>query len=295
MENGWDGTISMEEPEINTIKSEKLFEIKMNDGNIYFGSFDTSNISKTVNILATDKRTLVSLDDIVEIYPIKRSFWMRTTGNFSLGANFSKASNVGTVAVSGNLDYRKQKSYFSLAWNDNNTFQGDSLSSTTAEISLAWQRTLRNRWSVGLATQAEQNTELGYKVKLDFDIIGIKDIAYNDWNRFYVAAGFTVTRETPFDDSGITENLTGVMQVVWRVFKYTSPKVWVDADVSFLPYITGGPRYRTVFNLNPQVSLFNNNFKVGVTFYYNFDSNPTTVSASNKDYGANLQVTYVLH
>lgn len=50
---------------------------------------------------------------------------MRTTGNFSLGANFSKASNVGTVAVSGNLDYRKRKSYFSLTWNDNNTFQGD--------------------------------------------------------------------------------------------------------------------------------------------------------------------------
>lgn len=85
------------------------------------------------------------------------------------------------------------------------------------------------------ATQAEKNTELGYKLKLDFDVIGIKDIAYNDWNRFYAAAGFAVTRETPYDDSPITENLTGVIQVVWKVLKYTSPKVWVDADVSFLP------------------------------------------------------------
>lgn len=289
------GSISLEQPEINSIKSDKLFEIKTNNGNFYFGSFDTSGIPQTVHILTTNGSSLISLEDIVEINPIKRSFWERINGSFSLGANFSKASNVGTIATAGNLDYRKKKSYYSISWDDNNTFQGDSISSTTADINLAWQRLLANRWSIGLAAGATQNTELGYKIKYDFNAVGIKDISYNDWNRFYVAAGLAVTRETPFDDSGITEDLTGIIQLVWKVFKYTSPKIWVDANIDFLPYITGGPRYRTVFNLNPQVSIFSNNFKVGVKFYYNHDSKPPSATASNLDYGVNLQLTYFLH
>ena len=198
------GTISMEEPEINTLKSMKLFEIKMNNGVIYFGSFDTSNVYRKVYILADNERILVSIDDIVEIYPIKRSFWMRTTGNFSLGANFSKGSNVGTVAFSGNLDYRKKKSFFSLTWDDNNTFQGDSLSSTKADIELAWQRILKNKWSVGLSVGATQNTELGYKLKIDLSQSVLRIFHTTIGTDFMLRAGFAVTRETPFDDSGVT-------------------------------------------------------------------------------------------
>ena len=48
------GTISMEEVKINTIKSKKLFEIKMKSGLIYFGSFDTSHIDRKVYILFTN-------------------------------------------------------------------------------------------------------------------------------------------------------------------------------------------------------------------------------------------------
>ena len=91
------------------------------------------------------------------------------------------------------------------------------------------------------------------------------------------------------------EDITGIVQVVWKVFKYTNPKVWVDANVSFLPYITGGPRYRTVFNLNPKVSIFSDDFKVGFTFYYNQDSKPPSNAPSKYDYGLNLQLTYTLH
>lgn len=134
------GTISIEEPKIKTIKSDKLFEIKMYNGFIYFGSFDTSNIPRMVNIVVTNGRNLVHLEEIVEIYPLRRSFWKRTSGNFSLGANFSKGSNVGNIAFSGNLDYRKRKSYFELSWDDNNTFQADTLSSTKTDVDLAWQR-----------------------------------------------------------------------------------------------------------------------------------------------------------
>lgn len=289
------GTISMEELKINTIRSDKEFEIKMKNGFVYFGSFDTSSVDRKVYILVTNGKTLVSLEDIVEIYPLRRSFWMRMTGNFNFGANYSKGSNVGTIIFSGNLDYRKRKTYFNLMWDDNNTFQGDSLSSTKADIDFAWQRLFKNNWSSEVSIGVSRNTELGSKRKIDLRVIGIKDFVYNNWNRFYGGAGLTVTQETPFDDTGETQDLTGLLQVVWKVFKYSDPKVWVDANITFLPYFTGESRYRTVFNLSPKVSLFGDDFKVGIKFYNTYDSRPPSDASSSSDYGINLELTYSFH
>jgi hypothetical protein len=267
----------------------------MRDGFIYFGSFDTSSIPRMVNIIVTNGKNLVSLEEIVEIYPLKRNFWMRTSGSFSLGANFSKGSNVGTVAFSGFLNYRKKKSYFDLSWDDNNTYQGDTLSSTKADVELAWQRSLKNNYSAQLAIGASQNTELGTKLRLDFNLIGLKNISYNNWNRFYTGAGLSVARETPYNNSEITNDLAGLITLVWKVYKYTVPKVWVDSDISFLPYITGGNRYRAVFNLNPRVSVLSDNFKVGFKFYYNYDSNPSADASTTTDYGINLEMSFTFH
>jgi len=289
------GTISMEEVKINTIRSNKLFEVKLRNDLAYYGSFDTSAFDRKVNIISENRRELVNIADIVEIYPIKRNFWMRTSGNFSLGANFSKGSNVGTVTFSGNLDYRKQKSYFNLSWDDYNTYQGDSLSSTKADITLAWERYLKNSWSTQVGVSAEQNSELGTKMRLGLNVLGIKDITYNNWNRLYGGAGFSVSQETPYDDSGVREDLAGLLTVVWKVYKYTIPKVWVDANISWIPYLTDTGRYRAVFNLNPKISIINDNFKIGFKFYYNYDSKPATDASANNDYGLNLELTYSFH
>lgn len=289
------GTITLEVVQIKTMRSRKLFEIKMDDGVIYFGSLDTSGIARTVYLVLKDSNMLVSIDDIVEIYPIKRNFWMRTSGNFSLGANFSKGSNVATIVFSGNLNYRKRKSYFNLSWDDNNTFQGDTLSSTKTDVAFAWQRMLKKGWSAQILLGANQNSELGTKSRWNLNFVGIKDISYNKWNRLYAGAGLSVMREQPYDDSGINNDLAGLVELVWRVFKYTLPKVWVDANISYLPYFTEVGRQRVIINMNPQVSIFNDDFKIGLSVYYNYDSKPTSSASSTDDYGLNLELTYSFH
>ena len=289
------GTISLEEPKINTIKSRKSFEIKMEDGKYYFASFDSSSAYRKVYLTMPDKSLLVDIDDIVQVYPIKNNFWSRTSGNFSLGANFSKASNVATISFSGNVDYRKRSSYFNLSWDTNDTYQGDSLSSSNTNMALAWQRALNHGWSTDVAISANQNTELGTKLRLGLNLVGIKDITYNEWNRLYTGAGLNVAQETGYDDSPVTNDLAGLFVVYWKIYKLTHPKVWLDSNISFLPYLTDSGRYRANINFNPKVSLFSDNFKVGLVFYYNYDSKPSSTASSNSDYGLNLQFTYSLH
>lgn len=289
------GTISMEEVKINTIKSKKMFEIKMKSGFIYFGSFDTSGIDRKVNIVVTNGRELVDIDQIVEIYPIRNNFWMRTSGNFSLGANYSKGSNVATIAFSGNLSYRKKKSYWNFAWDDNNTFQSDTISSSKADVSLAWQRLLKKKWSAQVMISATQNSELGTKLRTGINLTGIRDIAYNNWNRLYAGAGLSLTNEQSYGGADAKYDLSGVITAGWKVYKYTIPKVWVDANVSYLPYFTDSGRYRISINLNPQISILSDNFKIGFTSYYAYDSKPSDENASTNDYGINLTLSYSFH
>lgn len=289
------GTISMEEVRVNTIKSIKKFEIKMKNGLLYFGSFDTSGVNQTVKIAFENGSERVNISDIVEVYPIKRNFWLRTSGNFSLGATYSKGSDLGTFSFSGNLSYRKQKSNWNISWDDYNTYQGDTLSSTKADATIGWQRLIKNNWATGVMAGFSQNSELGTKLRFDFTVIGLRDIIYNNWNRFYAGAGLSVQQETPYDTSGVTNDLTGIATVVWKVYKYTSPKVWVDSDISFVPYFTDSGRYRTNFNLNPKISVVGDDLKVGFKIYYTFDSKPASASASSDDWGINLEITYSLH
>jgi small nuclear ribonucleoprotein (snRNP)-like protein len=296
------GTISLEEVYVNTMKSPKQFEIKMKNGLLYFGSLDTSGFDRMVNIVMANGRELVSLDEIVEIYPIRRNFWLRTSGNFSLGLNYTKGSALGTLSFSGNLIYRKQKSNWILDWDDYNTFQGDTLSSTKADGTLSWERLLKKKWSLGTLLGLSQNSELGTKLRADLTFIGIRDLAYNNWNRFYVGAGLSVQREIPYDSTGTgadkslaTNDLAGVATVVWKVYKYTRPKVWVDTDISFVPYFTNWGRYRINFNLAPKVSIINNDLKIGFKFYYTYDSKPASTTAATNDWGINLEFTYSFH
>jgi hypothetical protein len=289
------GTISLEEVKIRSIKSRKQFEVKLKDGAIYFGTIDTSDIGRSVYLVLKDERKWVKIEDIVELYPIKRNFWARTSGNFSLGINTSKGSDASSLASAGGLSYRKKKSYINLAWDNNLSFQGDTINSTKLDGTMALQRLFKKGWSSQVLLGIGQNSELGTKLRWGLTLIGIKDIVYNSWNRFYAGAGLSGMRETPYDDSGTRYDLAGNMQLVWRVFKYTLPKVWVDAIVSYIPYFTDTGRQRYACNLNPQISIIDDNLKIGFVFYYTFDTKPPSSASSTSDYGFNLQLSFSFH
>lgn len=289
------GTINFEEVKINKIRSVKQFEIKTQNGDLYFGSMDTTQFNREVKILTEMDSIVLNIDDLVEIHPLKNNFISRISGNASLGANYSKGSNVGSLAFSGNMDYRKEKKYFSLSFDDNNTYQGDSLSSSSSNISIAWQRLVKKRWSSELSVAAGQNTALGSKLKLDLNLMGVYDISYNSWNRFTVGTGVNTTRETSYEATNKTYDLAGIFAMVWKVYKYKTPKVWIDANFTFQPYITTRGRYLTSTSINPKVNLINDNFKIGISFYHNHDSKPPEGATTKSDYGVNLQFSYSFH
>ena len=289
------GTINIETPKINSFKSVKRFDVRLKNGSRYYCSFDSSAYKRKVNMLISSGRKLIDIDDVVQIYPIKKSFWLRTSGNFGLGFNYSKGSDLATINITGRLDYRKRNSSFYFTWDNYDTFQADSLNSTKIDARLGWERFLRSKWSAGTNIGMSQNSELGTKLRLDIAVVGLYDFVFNQWNRLNAAAGMSLQQETPYDESDVTENVVGVFGVTWKVYKLTSPKIWVDSDISFIPYFTTEGRYRTNINLHPKIGLVGNDLKLGFKFYYSYDSEPPTANASKEDWGLNLEVSYYFH
>lgn len=290
------GTIDVEEPFVSTIISQKQFEIIMKNGLIYYSSFEASDSTGEVIVKSGSEKIPIKIDDIIEIHPIKRSFWMRFSGNVSLGANFAKSSNLTTIAFSGNLDYRYQKSYFNLIWNLNLSYQTDSLVTNNSEIDLSWQRLFKKQWSSLVGIGTSQNLQLGIRRRYNVTLGTVKDISNSTWSRLYLAGALTGINEISYDaNTPATQDLAGVIRFGYNIYKYTSPKISLQSNINYIPYFTGDSRYRASLNLNPSISIWNNNFKVGINFYYTYDSNPPEGSLSNEDYGINLQLTYSLN
>lgn len=287
-------TISIDEVDISSIKSKKQFEIKLTNDSIYYGSFDTARLKQMTYIVTDSVRKLINMRELVEVYPIKRNFWLRTSGNFSLGYNLTKANKNMSFVSSGDLTHRKEKTFYELQWNNNLVWYVDTLNSSSNQAVLSWQRIIKKEWSGGLAIGYDQNSELGVKARLGLTATVIRDIVYNSWNRLSTSAGFDGTQEWDYEQTDASQYISGLIGLAWKVYRFQEPKISVTSYITYLPYIND-KRQRVNISLAPNISVYGNNLKVGFSFYYNYDSAPPSDNYSTTDYGLNATLSYSFH
>jgi len=287
-------TISIDEVDISSIKSKKQFEIKLTNDSIYYGSFDTARLKQMTYIVMDSVRKLINMRELVEVYPIKSNFWLRTSGNFSLGYNLTKANKNMSLVSSGDLTHRKKKTFFELQWNNNLVWYVDTLNSSSNQAVLSWQRIIKKEWSGGLAFGYDQNSELGVQARLGLTTTIIKDIVYNNWTRFSASAGFDGTQEWDYEQTDASQYISGLIGLVWKVYRFQEPKISIASYITYLPYIND-KRQRVNISLAPNISVFGNNLKVGFSLYYNYDSAPPSDNYSTADYGLNATFSYSFH
>lgn len=288
------GTLKVELNKVNTFGSKKHFQIILKSGMKYYGSFDTSAVKRTVKILLVNGSEVIPIDDIVEVYPIKRSFWLRTSGTFSLGFNFSKGSGIASLTSSGNLNYRNRKSYTVLNWNENTTMQSDTINSNKTNLSFNFQRLIIRKWYFGLNCEASSNTELGVDLRILAGASIINYLVHNNHNRFYLSVGGSGNKEWSEGKSTIVNSIEGLLGLNYHYFKYTDPEISVTTYLNAYPNFTTANRWRINYSLDAKVEVFNN-FDVGINFYYDFDNKPISTEASTHDYGITTTLSFSFH
>jgi hypothetical protein len=291
------GTIPIEAEKIRTYTTRKKLQIRLKSGELLFGTIDTSLQRGYVKVGYGVNKETVSVLDIVEVFPIKSTFWLRVTGNFDFGLDYSKSTDILRSNTSGRLDYRKEKIYTAIYWNSYFTMQDVTKDSVQInekmDYNFDFKGFIKGKWLYVGRLGVNSNQELGLNARI-FLGAGIQnDLIYTTRNHFYWQFGGNFNREYN-DDGTIIENPEALLSASYIIYKYSRPEISLSANVSMFPNLTFNGRWRLDTDLQLKIELFYN-FYVGFKIYTNYDSKPNVATAANNDWGAAFSLGYSFH
>ena len=286
------GTIKVEIEKIKTLKSNKLFELVTTHGRLIYGFIDSSNVAGSIEVNSGYDSSIIHLYQVVEIFPIKKTFFLRLSGRVNFGFNYTKASNVGRVNFDWDLKYRNKKTSVSIFSSSVETFTpNDTLPpSSKYDISISMERKIKGIWSGITYISGNQNSELGLDLRLKFAVGMLGDIVHTNFNRLYLITAIVPNYELADNQTSRTSNFEGQFSISYEIFKRNLPKIALGTKLDYYPSFTQ-KRHRIDYNLDLNVEIISN-FTIGLKFYYNYDSNPAAIEAANDDYGFTTTIGY---
>ena len=135
-------TIYIEWDKIDEVKTDKFFQVELDDGRIYFGSLEPGAKKDMLLVkgVTIDKQLFVQ--HIVEITRIKETFWDILGGYVQLGISYNKGSNVTDFSFNTDLTYYIRKRQFELVANSVISATGDTTTARNQNASFTFLRYL---------------------------------------------------------------------------------------------------------------------------------------------------------
>ena len=291
------GTISVEADKILTYKTRKLLQIRTKQGSLIFGNVDTSITKGYVKVGYGVNKETVRVLDIIELFPIKTTFWLRLSGNFDFGLDYRKSTNMLKSNASGRVDYRNQKMSSNFSWTNISSAQAlanDSIVvSEKTDASFEYKRFIKGKWLWVGSLGMNSNSELGLNLRLFLGLAIQNDLLQTTKNHLFWQVGANLNREYPTEGE-IIENPEGFLALSYNIYKFSRPEVKLMSNISAYPNLTFNGRWRVDTNIDLNVELFYN-FYVGFKIYSNYDSKPSSENASKTDWGMAFSVGYSFH
>ena len=276
------GRVSVEWLRVTQIESTYVFAVEFSTGSTYFGPLHAGAAGE----LVVGDRS-VRLTEVVSITPVDDNFWNRVRAHADLGFSLAKANSALTLSASAGFDYRGE--IFGGSATASTYLQDSSQVSATTENALALTGSYYFKpWRVSLLGGLDQNAELGLDLRLSLGT----DIAYapirNSFMELWLAAGVTVARE---QYSGVSPDVAvaSYFDATWRAFRYASPELDTEIELSLLPVLNDPGRVRGTATGRVKYEVFSD-FNVGMNVMYTFDTRPPDPEASRSDYRLTLSV-----
>ena len=292
-------TVYVKWPRVITVTTDKVFEIELVDGRVYFGTL-TAGTQDSVMIETDSDSLTVSTQSVVDLQRIKGSFWAALDGNVDLGINFTQQNSKTDMNLSGEVHYAHQgtpargetglrlnrySSGFAFTRLDYNaTFSRqdstDDISRYTA--TLGHLRQLRERWFWLLSVGGESNSQLS----LDFraTLAGGVGRFIKQTNKLDLAVwvGPAYSRER-FAGESPDNTIPLIFAADFEYFTWGTLDTNVSSRLSILPILDQWGRWRINFTLNVKQEVLKN-FYVNVGVNDAFDSDPTAADANTNDF-----------
>lgn len=276
------GTIQIKWEEILQLKSDKIFQITMRNGEVLIEKLDSFFFVKHH----------ASLHDLVEVVQIKDRFLLRLDGDINLGFNFSKSSDNFQFNLNSSTTYRKPKAETNLKLNSVlSKSSSDTSLSKKQDATINYYRKLKKSFFLNSILGWQQNTQLGLANRFSFSGGGGKILINNNHQRLLTGTGLSYNVEQSSNNMGYTNNLEGLLTIQFKNFRYSSPKISIDASNTFYPGLSDWGRIRMDLQLNTKIEIFKD-FFAGLVFYDLYDNRPPKGAVSKNDFGINFTIGY---
>jgi hypothetical protein len=283
------GTVYIEWDKIETISARQKFEVELQFGSIYYGSLAPAEDPRKLVVVGDSARNELYRAFVVNLVPIKDTFLDRLDGSINLGLDYTKASEVLQLNLSGDANHRSRKGETKISFSSIITEQKSKETSQRNNISASNIRFMKNRWIWGVSSSLEQNTELG--IDLRFSVGGGfgRRIIQSNLLRLSLFAGLNYTREWITGDNQNNAELP--LSTDFAMFEYDNPKTDITTSVVLHPSITTIGRFRVEVDSKIKRELFTD-FNVTFNLYLSYDNKPPYKDANNVDFGFVLSFGY---
>jgi hypothetical protein len=280
-------TVYVEWDKVAGLVSPSFFEFEVMDGSRYYGSLEPVDAG-TVGVAFEGQITALDAARVVRIRLIKSSFWDRIDGTISLGASYTKSSEIGQGSLSVSAGTRRPAFELKTDFSTTVTVQPDQPDQSRTVGSVSYLKMMRNRWFVPGTGKLERNTDLGLELRSSAGGGIGRYVVQTNRSMLSSAGGLVVNRENPVDGDS-TANVEAFVGAAYEFFTYDTPKTNVDITFVLYPSLTVSGRYRTDFGLTLSREIVKD-FTVGVTAYDSYDSKPPAGSSSTHDFGVSLNI-----
>ena len=275
------GTISIKWEHIVKISSNKTFQVTMQNGDVLITRLDSVFFDQPN----------ITLDRIIEIVRIEDRFMQRLDGSINLGFNYAKSNRDLQFNFNSSITYRKPKAEINFRISSVITDNATDTMTKKQDATFDFYRKLENSFYLNVLLGWQQNTELGLENRFILPVVAGKILLNNNHQRLLTGAGLSGNLEQSSGSAEYSTSLEGMLIISFKEFKYSTPKISIDARVAIFPGISDWGRLRMSFNLSSKIEIFKD-FNVGLNFYDDYDNRPPDGALSKNDFGINFTIGY---
>jgi len=278
------GTVEIEWSGVAGIRSQHYFRVEDRFGRRWFGALGMED-GGALAIGGEAGVSTIAPHDAVEIQELERSFWSQLDGSLSFGFSFTKASNVAQLNFDWSNSWRTERNLVDLKMSSIVTDdRGAEGHAEREDVSLAYTRLLKRKWTGTLNTSFQRNDELSLAGRFLFSAATGATPLKSNFNVLLLNVGVALNSERATDAGSTTESTEGVVTVSYSLFKYDSPKSNLDTSLVYYPSFTESGRYRIDLDVKLRHEVISDLF-VDLSYYRNYDSNAPGGGGEKVDYG----------
>lgn len=275
-------TIQIEWQEIARIESKYNYQIRLSNGQRYYGEIGSGDRPGELTIADLDGSHNMDALDIVELEPIEDDLWDRFDAYLSAGYSYTKANSVAQVTFNSNISYEDQHTRNALDARTTITSTEDD-NSQSSKMNLTRQVWSEDRSQSfrGLYGNFERNDELGVDFRLSVGA-GLGRYFLDTYRtRLLGGAGLQILTERG-EDRGEQQSVEAFFAGEYSFWRFHDPEMDISLSLDLYPSLTEHGRLRGNTDLRIRWEIINDLYW-DVTAYGSYDNQAD--SEQDVDYG----------